>query len=219
MLESGSMPTILFSGAVGAAFATCATILFQWYRAKQEFRSLLIVVASEMIKAYGRCVLYDEQKKEGTVSFSSIFEFSDASTVARFASVTSESEANAISATMDLKYHFYQIARQVEKASEFAVEVSRLRVLAKAAEVSGDDEGKSKYEEEARKNHWAAQAMQGQALAFFSGKEVYEEVEGGIEILVSCAEKDRGDEISRNLRESFNKLRSKYRRNNPDKFQ
>lgn len=220
MGDGSSLGMIIFSGAAGAIggaiLGAAVSSVLNDIRAGRQFRSLLILIAWEMVKAYERCVIYDEQAKSGAMSYSSMFSFSDPSTLARFASVALDSEAEAIKASINLKYHFSQVARHVEKASEFALESSRLNDLVAAARQMGNGEDARKHEEEAQKNMLAAQRMRGTALAFFVSP--YSEIERDLEVLVSGAERIRGDKVSQELRKAFDELRSKYRQNNPATF-
>lgn len=189
---------------------------FQQRRTEQQFRSLIIIIAKEMLLAFERCVLYDQQAKEGTVSFSGIFTFTDSSSIAQFASTVTEDE-EVIEATMNLKNKYFQVSRHVEKASSLALESRRLKALAD----NSDDPDSQNLLEQASKLHFEAQIIQGTALAFFKGVghqgvefEQFLLVEKDLEIIIKAAQKICPTHISLRFDEDFKRERIRFRTNN-----
>jgi hypothetical protein len=92
-------------------------------RRKNEYRSLLVSFVHELEENYHRCILYHTQRQHGSVSFSAIFDFNDASTLARLASVTDNPKI--IDAIMFLKKQYFQVGRHVENASWLATDFDK----------------------------------------------------------------------------------------------
>jgi hypothetical protein len=89
-------------------------------RREDEYRSLLISFVHELEEDYHRCVLYYKQRLERNISFSALFDFNDASTLSRLASVTDNPKI--VDAIMFLKKQYFQVGRHVENASRLATE-------------------------------------------------------------------------------------------------
>lgn len=132
-------------GLAGALVNICATRR----QSKKELQSLILAFASEFIFAFARCVNYYEQSKKREISFSGLFDFTDASILSRFAVVNTQPDV--VTAIMDLKAHYFQIRRHVEDAGKFAVQAKRL----------------AEDEKDREKLMGAAGHAQATALAFF----------------------------------------------------
>jgi hypothetical protein len=130
-------------------------------RRENEYRSLLISFVHELEEDYHRCVLYHKQRQEGIISFSAIFDFNDASTLSKLASVTANSKI--VDAIMYLKKVYFQVGRHVENASKFATELESIKSKIRKLAVSPEDQA------EIRMLQIKASKAQDTALAFFIG--------------------------------------------------
>lgn len=140
-------------------------------RRESEYKSLLVSFAHELVEAFHRCVLYYKQRDlEGRISYSALFDFNDASTVSKLASVTDN--PNVVDAIMYLKTKYFQVGRHVVNASELATkkEVEKIDILdiIKKPSNAWTEEEKQRAEKVAKLEDEATFA-QNRALAFFLG--------------------------------------------------
>jgi hypothetical protein len=149
---------IIVAFVSGGLAGALVNIFFAKRQAKRELKSLIIAFTSELVFAFERCVLYYEQSKKKMISFSGLFEFTDASILSRFAIVNNRPEV--VAAIMDLKFHYFQIGRHVEDAGRLATQAERF----------------AENKEQKEKLMKAASHAQGTALAFFLGKS-YDDIE------------------------------------------
>jgi len=141
----------VIAALIGALVATGINIYFNKRRSKRELTSLILTFACELTLAFERCVMYYKQAIKGEVSFSVLFDFTDASVLSRFATVNPQPEI--ISAIMELKSTYFQIRRHVEDVARFAAQGDRF----------------AEGTEERRLWMNAAGRAQRTALAFFRG--------------------------------------------------
>ncbi len=166
-------------------------IYFQWRR-RMEYRSLLLAFVSELVQAFERCGIYYRQssttKKE--VSFSAIFDFTDASMIARLAAVSKNPEL--MDDIIKLKSTYFQVNRHAEKASEFAAEAMRSLIHSEKAFDEGSEAATTFLRKRDQQMGSAWQA-QGSAVAFFIGtppdNRTYEKVKTRTESLIQAARK------------------------------
>lgn len=137
--------SIIGGGLAGAA----VNIYFSERQSKKELKALIVVFAAELTLAFARCVKYYDQSRKKEVSYSGLFDFTNASILSRFATVNNQPEVMA--AIVNLKSHYFQIGRHVEEASKFAAQADRL----------------AREQEESQRLMKAAFRAQGTALAFF----------------------------------------------------
>ena len=144
-------------------------------RQKNEYRSLLVSFVHEIEEGYHRCILYHTQRQKGSVSFSAIFNFNDASTLAKLASVTDNPKI--IDAIMFLKKQYFQVGRHVENASwlasdfdkkmmEIRLKVPNFSFKLKKSKIPSKI---SKDVKEARELYDEASRARDRALGFFFG--------------------------------------------------
>ncbi len=107
--------------------------------------------------------MYYRQSKQGQVSFSTLFSFTDSYALSRFASVCQKPEV--VAAIIELKSVYFQVQRHVEEASRFALEGSR----------TSDAQEKQAVMEKARH-------AQGTALVFFLSS--YKDIEKHTALIV-----------------------------------
>lgn len=142
-------------------------------RQKNEYRSLLVSFVHELEEDYHRCVLYHTQRQEGSVSFSAIFDFNDASTLSRIASLAEN--PMIIDAIMFLKKQYFQVGRHVEKASwlatDFDKKIMEIKIKAPNFKLKNTriPAKISKDVKEARKLYEEASRARERALGFFLG--------------------------------------------------
>lgn len=160
-------------------------------RRESEYKSLLVSFAHELVEAFHRCVLYYKQRGlENRVSYSALFNFNDASTLSKLASVTDN--PNVVDAIMYLKTKYFQVGRHVVHASELATK--------KSVEAIGIDEilekpQKTWTEEEQQRVEKVAKLeaettfAQDRAIVFFTGdksdKITYQKIKDCTSLLVN----------------------------------
>jgi len=172
----------LLGGLAGAGIS----IYFTKSQAKQEYRSLILSFSSEMVSIFQRCVLYYRQSKEGQVSYSALFSFTDSFALSRFASVCQKPEV--VAAIIELKSVYFQVQRHVEEAARFALESSR----------TSDDQEKQALEKKARH-------AQGTALVFFLSS--YEHLEMETALIVQTALQLTPGKVAEDLSSRFSKAK------------
>ncbi len=178
---------------IGVLAGAVINIYLTRRQSTKELMSLILAFASELTLAFERCVMYYEQARKGQVSFSELFDFTDASILSRFATVNTQPEV--LAAIIDLKSTYFQIGRHVEDAARFAAEANRLA------------KGKSK---KAGKLMEAARHAQGTALAFFLGSdERYEKTVKETEIILDAAKKISPGKVAQDLENKFADARAK----------
>jgi len=93
--ESNMTATILIplvSAILGGLAGAGIAILYSMRQAKQEYRSLILAFCSELVSAFDRCVMYERLEKERSVSYSTLFDFTDCSALSKLASVCQDWE-------------------------------------------------------------------------------------------------------------------------------
>lgn len=171
--------SIIGGGLAGAV----VNIYFTRRQSKKELKSLILAFASEFIFAFVRCVKYYEQSRKQEISFSGLFDFTDASILSRFAVVNTQPEV--VAAIMDLKSHYFQIRRHVEDAGKFAVQANRL----------------AEDEKDREKLMRAAVHAQGTALAFFFSS--YEDIVQKSSLILEEAKKISPVKVVDELEQKF----------------
>ncbi len=177
----------LASAILGGLAGAGISVYFSKRQAIQEYRALILSFCSEMLAVFERCVMYYRQSKTGEVSYSSLFSFTDASALSKFASVCKKPEV--VAAIIELKSVYFQVQRHVEEASRFALEGTR----------TSDSEEKQVLMTK------AAHA-QGTALAFFLGS--YERMESETALVVQTALQVASGEVAKDLSARFKKAQS-----------
>jgi hypothetical protein len=179
--------SVLLGGLGGAL----AAILYSNYRTSREYKSLILAFASELILAFERCVLYYKQSLYPGIhiSYSALFDFTDASALSKIATVTRDSAI--IEAIMYLKAQYFQVGRHVEDAAKFIVQAER----------SPDD----------KKNLvFAVQRAQLTALAFFIGAdspkpdlETYKKIKEKTSLVLNAAKNVSSKKMAEELSSKF----------------
>lgn len=179
------MPLVatILGGLVGALAACLFNIYFSKRQSKKELRSLILAFASELTLAFNRCVMYYEQAVEGSVSYSGLFDFTDASTLSKFATVNTNPEV--VAAIMDLKSTYFQVSRHVDEAAKFATQAERITV------------GKHDKERFER----AARHAQETALAFFLNS--YKDIQKETDLVIKEAKRISPGKIVEELEIKF----------------
>ncbi len=144
-MDLSSIVAAILGGLAGSGL----TLYSQQRQQKKEFRSLILSFASELVLAFERCVMYYEQSKKGVISYSGLFDFTDASIFSKFAAVADKPEI--VTAIMELKSIYFQVGRHVIEAAKSAAQA----------------EGMAEDEDEKKRLLQAARHAQGRALAFF----------------------------------------------------
>jgi len=143
---------------------------------------------AEFVSLFELCAMYFEQAHQGSISYSTLFGFTDPSTFSKLASVSKDAEVPT--AIIELKSKYFQIQRHVEEASRFALEGSR----------ASDKNQKQDRMDEARQ-------AQGTALAFFFSE--YQETERMTELLIKTAKQVSPGPTVWNLESRFSEARRK----------
>ena len=127
---NSNVTSAILGALVGALAAGIISVLYSNYRASKEYKSLILAFASELILAFNRCVLYYKQSLTlpPTISYSALFDFTDASALSKLATVTKDSAI--IEAIMHLKALYFQVGRHVEEAAKFKARADRFPQLA-----------------------------------------------------------------------------------------
>ena len=206
--------TVLYNFALAIVGGVSAGLLIIWYNHRRrimEYRSLLLGFSVELVLAFERCVTYYKQSITGGVSYSSIFDFTDASMVSRLAAVTDK--PRIVRTIIELKSMYFQVRRHVEDASRFALEATRSEIKLKRASQEFDPKRQEVFTQEAKNLMDAAKQAQGTGIAFFTGTDVkhstYQEFKDGIEFVIQTAKKKcgiRNKLVITDLEKEFNKL-------------
>lgn len=182
----------IIAALIGALTAGLINICSTRRQSGRELRSLILAFASELTLAFERCVMYYEQARKGEISFSGLFDFTEASILSRFATVNTQPEV--VTAIIDLKSTYFQIGRHVEEAARFAAQANRL----------------AKGENEKAKLMKAASLAQGTALAFFLGsKERYERTVEETALIIDAANKISPGKVAEELESKFEDAKRK----------
>jgi hypothetical protein len=182
-----SVASLLLGGLGGAV----VVIFYSNYRTKREYKSLILAFASELILAFERCVLYYKQSLYPVpqISYSTLFDFTDASALSKLATVTKDSAI--IEAIIHLKSQYFQVGRHVDEASKFAARAKR-------------------FPQERNQLKRAADHAQGTAMAFFLGSdlpkpdpETYNMITEKTSLILTAANKVSSKEIAEKLSSKF----------------
>jgi hypothetical protein len=180
----------ILGGLAGAAGSAIFFLWYSWRQSRREYRSLILAFGSELVSAFGRCVMYCDQasKEPKEISKSALFEFTDASSLSKFASVCDQPEL--VATIIDLKSYYFQIGRHAEQAAD--------HVMRQNASL---DPG------ERKKLLHAAINSQGTALAFFHG--FYDSIEKKTALIVEAAKKVYPGAVAEDLFSRFKESKSK----------
>jgi hypothetical protein len=166
--------TLICAVFTSSLFATILSLLTYTIWRRRERRSLIIAFAYELVFAFHRCVIYYRHDLAGKLSYSKLFDFTDASTLSSFATAGSKTEL--VEAIVFLKAIYSQVARHVEEASKYAADADRL----------------AEGQEEKQRLKSAAEHGFRTALAFFLAEyqpDLYEAIETKTEMVVNEAER------------------------------
>ncbi|HUU50765.1 MAG TPA: hypothetical protein VMW81_07385 [Nitrospinota bacterium] len=175
---------------LGALIGSFVNIFHLKKREKEEYRSLIIAFGYELVFAYKRCIDNYEQIFKGEVSYGNLWDFSDATTLSRFAAVCKNPKI--IGAITDLKAKFFQVRRHYETASDLAVKA-----------------GAMPDRTEREKTKAQATAAQSRANAFFISP--YESIEQQMDLLLKEINKVCPGENANELNSIFNNSKVKKR--------
>ncbi len=170
-------------GLAGAGIS----IYFSKRQTRQEYRSLILSFCSEMVSIFWRCVKYHKQYNSGEVSYSSLFSFTDASTLSKFASVCKKPEV--VAAIVELKSMYFQVQRHVEEASRRAIE-------SRSISIGQDSQDLMKK----------AVSAQSAALAFFNSS--YENIVKEMDLIVQTAKQVAPGIVADSLYSKYNEAKS-----------
>ena len=104
--------TVLLAGVLGV----CLLLAWNVYVRKTQEKALLQSFIQEFLLLYKRCAMYYYQMNKGSISYSTLFEISDAGMVAKLAEVTNE--PHVIETVMKLKADFFQVIRWAHMMSK-----------------------------------------------------------------------------------------------------
>lgn len=180
----------LIGALVGGLVALIVNIFFWRWQAEKEAKCLIVAFGEELALAFERCVLYAQQQESGEVSYSGLFNFTDASTLSRLSAITDDPEV--IQAIVSLKSTYYQVGRHVEDAS---------RLIGQAARVPYDKVKRGELE-------LAASHARDTALAFFD----YEREKNLTTVIVEHLKKLSPGKVADRLEATFSDATRKYER-------
>jgi len=110
----------LLSAAIAALVSASLLVGFSLWQRSREKKALLLAYATELVEAFRRTVMYYKQHSEGQLSYSALYEATDATTLGKLASVVDNPDI--IYAVVRLKGRYYQVQQDVLEASKSAAE-------------------------------------------------------------------------------------------------
>jgi hypothetical protein len=117
----------LVAGTIGGILL----ISYQARVSRRQERAILIQFVQEYLLLYSRCSMYYEQMLKGKISFSTLFEISDATTFTKFSELIKNAKVQETA--MRLKADFFQVIRYADIAST-ALGIERDRLKATRAQ-------------------------------------------------------------------------------------
>lgn len=112
----------LLSAAIAALVSASLLVGFSLWQRSREKKALLLAYATELVEAFRRTVMYYKQHSEGQLSYSALYEATDATTLGKLASVVDNPDI--VYAVVRLKGRYYQVQQDVLEASQSAAESS-----------------------------------------------------------------------------------------------
>jgi len=179
------------SAILGGLAGAGISIYFSKRQATQEYRPLILSFSSEMVSTFWRCVKYHKQYNSGEISYSSLFSFTDASILSRFASVCKKPEV--VAAIIELKSMYFQVQRHVEEASRCAIESRSLSIGADSQQLMK-----------------RALSAQGAALSFF--KSSYKNIVKEMDLIVQTAMQVAPGSVADSLYSKYNEAKSEKKK-------
>ena len=104
--------TVLLAGVLGV----CLLLAWNVYVRKTQEKALLQCFIQEFLLLYKRCAMYYYHMNRSSISYSTLFEISDAGMVTKLAEVTNE--PHVIETVMKLKADFFQVIRWAHMMSK-----------------------------------------------------------------------------------------------------
>ena len=187
--QNDAMLWTFFSAIAGGIVATLLTFILIARQKRKEHKALVLAFTSELISAFCRCVKYYKQQSKDTISYSTLFDFTDSSALAKFATVSDDPEM--IAGIVELKSKYYQARRHFDAASKYIFEKSFV----------------SDPFEEANLGNKGAYA-QGAGLAFFESS--YEVLERESNRLVKTALRLVPGKTTSDLSDRYQKAKEEY---------
>ena len=191
--------TVIVSALIGAL----AVILYYQYRVRQQKKSLIVVFATELVLVFERCILYLEQANRNEISYSALFQATDSTAISTLASVTNNPDV--VRAIVELKAIYFQIARHVERASEYTTRSEEIFVPLKTSR----DLDLIRMEESKKKElQQKAHIAQSMALGFF--KSGYHRILKCTQQVINEAQRISSRRIGNDLKNRFEVQKAKY---------
>jgi len=166
------MLTLLIS-SVTAALVSSGFLVWDYRRRRVRARkALLMAYVTELVQLFWRTVLYYSQRIQHGVSYSALYEVSEADMLGQFAGVVDDPKV--IYAIIRLKERYFQIQRHVLEASKLATEFSIQEVRYQRLLEHYDPEDDRVKEAQNRSQDAIVRAKhaQSRALAFFEFDEM-----------------------------------------------
>jgi hypothetical protein len=138
---------------------------YDGYVSNRQEKAILVLLIQEFSLLIKRTKMYYRQMLGPGVSFSTLFESSDASTFVKFAEVSKNSET--IKRALKLKSDFFQVIRHANRASEAAAQSNFLQRISKS---EPKQTARTKLENQAAQKMIEAKLAQGTAVTFFMGE-------------------------------------------------
>jgi len=196
----------LLSAAIAALVSASLLVGFSLWQRGREKKALLLAYATELVEAFRRTVIYYKQHSEGQLSYSALYEATDAATLGKLASVADNPDI--IYAVVRLKERYTQIQQDVLEASKSAAESS---VQAAESNFTRDTklvagETVLKPDDKREDSLLRAEQAQSKALAFFD-EETFDSMVRWTETFIGYAKKSvRGrllSDLERKLNQSI----------------
>ncbi len=123
LLIIGSISAALIGAVVSSGIIAVAGLL---QRSRQR-KALLVAFTTDLVERFMRATMYYNQNREGSISYSALYEATDPYMLAKLAEVIKDHDI--IHTIVELKGSYFQIQRHVLGASEFAAEKTLQNVI------------------------------------------------------------------------------------------
>jgi len=115
-------------GFAGGLLGALLIVLYYNHVSNRQKRALVLVFAQEFMLLFERCTIYYEQMLKKTISFSTLFQIGDSTTVTKLAEETTNT--SILETIGNLKAEFFQVIRGADKASAATDTLSQSKAIA-----------------------------------------------------------------------------------------
>jgi hypothetical protein len=107
--------TLAIFTILGGAIGGFVAVFYNSYSSSRQEKALILLFVQEFMLLFRRCTMYYEQMLKGSVSFSTIYEATDAGTLEKLAEKISDH--NVMKKIIKIKADFFQVIRWAHRAS------------------------------------------------------------------------------------------------------